>query len=542
MPELLCPWEASEFFIFSSNVPALIHYSHWVATVSALGMGLFIFAHNPKGFVPRLILLFVSLFSVWAMLDVMLWATNRPDTVMFSWSLQVLIEPLTYALAFYLFYLYLYKQWPSFRTNVLIFILLLPLLVFLPTTLNLEALSLSACEAIEGPLAKYYTYIVHTILVLAIAVMGARKIPGLPTRRERLVALFFGLGLVTFLLSFTSGNIMGSFTDDWTLSQYGLFGMPVFAALIAYSIVQFKAFNAKVIGAQMLVIILAIAVISLVTLQEITSVRVVAALTFVLVCALGYILVKSVKREVAQREHIEKLAGELEQTNKRQEGLLHFIGHEVKGFLTKDQGAFAALSEGDAGHLDAPAQIFVKQALAQTREGVQSVTDLLQASNQKSGTVTYKKETFDFKALVAETVEKLRPSAEKKGLSLTLKVADGMYAVTGDKEKLGDNVLRNLIDNAINYTPQGSVEVSLTKRDGKAIVAVKDTGVGISDEDKAHLFTEGGKGKDSNKINVHSTGYGLFIAKGIVEAHKGTIRAESEGPGNGSTFVVELPV
>ena len=117
-----------------------------------------------------------------------------------------------------------------------------------------------------------------------------------------------------------------------------------------------------------------------------------------------------------------------------------------------------------------------------------------------------------------------------------------MYAVTGDKEKLGDNVLRNLIDNAINYTPQGSVEVSLTKRDGKAIVAVKDTGVGISDEDKAHLFTEGGKGKDSNKINVHSTGYGLFIAKGIVEAHKGTIRAESEGPGNGSTFVVELPV
>lgn len=65
--------------------------------------------------------------------------------------------------------------------------------------------------------------------------------------------------------------------------------------------------------------------------------------------------------------------------------------------------------------------------------------------------------------------------------------------------------------------------------------------MGISDKDKTRLFTEGGHGEESIKVNVHSTGYGLFIAKNIVLAHKGTIRGESEGPGKGSRFVVELP-
>ena len=67
-------------------------------------------------------------------------------------------------------------------------------------------------------------------------------------------------------------------------------------------------------------------------------------------------------------------------------------------------------------------------------------------------------------------------------------------------------------------------------------------GVGITPEDMKNLFTEGGHGKDSVKVNVHSTGYGLYIAKKIVEAHGGKIWAESGGKGKGSRFVVEFPV
>ena len=140
-----------------------------------------------------------------------------------------------------------------------------------------------------------------------------------------------------------------------------------------------------------------------------------------------------------------------------------------------------------------------------------------------------------------ETVEKEKPAAEAKKLALLLDIEGEGYQMTGDGPQIADHVLRNLVENSINYTPQGSIHVSLKKAGGKYIFAVSDTGIGISAEDKARLFTEGGHGKESQKVNVHSTGYGLFIAKQIIEAHGGTIRAESEGPGTGSTFTAEFP-
>src|SRR3989344_8410055 len=233
---------------------------------------------------------------------------------------------------------------------------------------------------------------------------------------------------------------------------------------------------------------------------------------------------------------------ELRETNEKQETLIHFIGHEVKSFLTNAEGAFAALSDGDFCQLPETLKPFVDQALAQSRLGVDSVGNILKASNLKKGTVTYAKEPFDFRALAAEAVEKTKPGAERKGLALTFTADDSPYQMTGDKAQINDHVLRNLIDNAINYTPSGSIVVSLKKENEKIVFAVKDTGVGIIEEDKKRLFTEGGHGKDSQKVNVHSTGYGLYIAKNIIEAHGGTIRAESDGASKGSTFIVELPV
>lgn len=239
-----------------------------------------------------------------------------------------------------------------------------------------------------------------------------------------------------------------------------------------------------------------------------------------------------------------RLKKELEETNERQEGLIRFISHEVKGFLAKDAGAFAALNDGDFGKLPDELKPFVERALAQTREGVDSVMDILKASNMKKGTTQYQMGAFDFAALAAEIAEKAKPLAAQKGLTLTLTVdpAGAPYTFNGDQKEIGDHVLRNFIENSINYTPTGSIDVTLKKVDGKIVFAVKDTGIGITDEDKARLFTEGGHGKDSQKVNVHSTGYGLFIAKNIVLAHKGTVRAESEGAGKGSTFTVELPI
>ena len=177
------------------------------------------------------------------------------------------------------------------------------------------------------------------------------------------------------------------------------------------------------------------------------------------------------------------------------------------------------------------------------RKGVRTVMDILDASNLKKGTVAYSKTIFDLNDAVKKVLEQLKDAIEEKHLALETDIAWEIPCdVNADEEKVRDHVLRNLIDNAIKYTPAGTIKVELKRVDSVIRFSVHDSGVGITDEDKAHLFTEGGHGKDSIKVNVHSTGYGLFIAKTIIEAQGGKIWAESDGPGKGSRFIVELPL
>ena len=169
--------------------------------------------------------------------------------------------------------------------------------------------------------------------------------------------------------------------------------------------------------------------------------------------------------------------------------------------------------------------------------------DILDASNLQKGTISFESKQFDFAAAVDEIVRNLRTVASEKGLALNFsKPITGGVPFTGDEEKIRRHVIRNLIDNSIKYTESGAVDVEIARTPKLVRLVVHDTGVGISAEDMHRLFTEGGKGKESEKINVDSTGYGLFIAKGVVEAHGGRVWAESEGRGKGSRFIVELPV
>lgn len=249
--------------------------------------------------------------------------------------------------------------------------------------------------------------------------------------------------------------------------------------------------------------------------------------------------------EVVYKHSLElaRLKKELEQANSQQESLLHFISHEIKGYLTDGQNAFAAIVEGDMGEPPQKIRELSQTALSKMRQGVRTVMEILDASNLKQGTMEYRKEPFDFKVAAEAVVEHMRPKALERNLKLDFAWdASNRYTVVGDREKIAQHVVRNLVDNALRYTPEGTVHVALQSADGHVRFSVKDTGVGITPDDMPKLFTEGGHGKDSIKVNVDSTGYGLFVAKQVVEGHGGKIWAESAGAGKGSEFIVELPV
>lgn len=547
MTPALCSWDPAYLLIFSNNVYApLIYYSHISSFVVSLLIGLFVFASNPRALANRVLFAMTAFFSAWVFFDLIIWASEKSSYVMFFWASIVPIEMSIYAAGLYLVSIFANRGKDiSLLQKLVMVAFFIPLFLLTHTSYNLLGFDYTNCDrnAIEGPLIQYM-YVVELLFIGWAVIIASRAYRKIADAMERRQMLLVSIGTILMLSLFSAGNIIVSYflSVDWDYDQYKLMGMELFVAFIAYSIVELKTFNSKLIAAQALVAALAVSVLSILFVREIDDVRIIAAITFIFVCIVGFILARSVKREIVQREHIEKLAGELEQTNERQSTLLHFIGHEVKGFLTKDAGAFAALADGDFGQCDANMKPFVERALAETRQGVTSVENILKASNLKNGTVIFKKEQFDLAALVTDIVQKLKPGAQLKGLALNLKVnpSPEPYMLTGDKENIGDHVLRNLIDNSITYTPSGSITVSLNKTGERFVFSVRDTGIGIDEEDKKRLFTEGGHGKDSQKVNVHSTGYGLFIAKNVVEAHGGTIRAESEGVGKGSTFIVEF--
>jgi len=549
MDAVSCGWDAARFLIFSDNVFAsLVYYSHLGPLIVALLIGIAVIVNNPRALVNRALFTITISFAVWVYFDLILWATEKPEYTMFFWSAIVPFELLIYAASWYLIaVLANHGKEPSLRELLIAGATFVPVFLFAHTSYNLLGYDLTNCDraAVEGPLIQYL-YLIEIFFVIWIITMTVRAYRHLSDVGDRRQLLIISTGVVLFLLAFSIGNVLVvavySFDLDWSYEQYRLFGMPVLVAFITYSAIRFRTFDLKVFTAQALVIAVSILIFSLFFIRTIQNVRVITGITFALVCILGYILIRNVRKEIEQRKLIQRQEEELEVVNKQQENLLHFISHEIKGYLTKSEAGFAGIVEGDYGTISEQLTGMAKGALADVRKGVRMVMEILDASNLKKGTVGYKMQPFDLRAAVIDTVAHLKPTAEEKHIGIKTTIdTKAAFILNGDEEKIRQHVLRNLIDNAIRYTPSGDIEVTLTDGD-KLRFSVKDSGVGITPEDMKMLFTEGGHGKDSMKVNVHSTGYGLFIAKQIVEAHKGKIWAESEGEGKGSRFVIEFPV
>lgn len=142
--------------------------------------------------------------------------------------------------------------------------------------------------------------------------------------------------------------------------------------------------------------------------------------------------------------------------------------------------------------------------------------------------------------IAEECVEAARPAAEQQQVTLCSKIAS-VPDCKADRGRLGQ-LIDNLVSNAIKFTPaDGKVEVTLNSRDGRAVLQVSDTGIGISAADQAGLFQPFSRATTAIEREIPGVGLGLMIAQAIAEAHGGKISVESE-EGHGATFTVDLPL
>jgi len=544
----MCGWDSSSFLIFSDNVfGSLIYYSHFLALILSLIVGIFVLSRDRKSLVNQLLFLVMFCFSLWVLFDLVLWANEKTNLIMFFWSLMLIVEPLIYGLSVYFIDVFINKKDVSFGKKIGIFSLLLPVILFLPTQFSLVGFDLTNCwrEPVEGFIATYYIYFIEIIYASWILIFGIKEYrKSTPNFKKQIVLMTSGI--ILFLLSFVSGNIIGSLTENWTLAQIGIFGMPIFAGFIAYLVVQYKTFNIKLIGTQVLVFALGFSVLAIAFIRNINNVKLVVAFTLLFVLILGRALIKSVKKEVMQREELQILTEQLFEANEKLKGLdklktefLSLASHQLRSPLTAIKGYASMVLEGDYGKINAKAKEAIDRIFQSSQNLTIVVEDLLNVSKIEQGGMKYEMAVFPLSEIAKQMATDLSITAEKRGLKLTYSGDDEKECmVNGDKEKLRQVVL-NFIDNSIKYTKTGSIDVSVHKKGDKVVFAVKDTGMGMTPEIKATLFQKFARG-DGARMNTTGSGLGLYLAKEIVEAHKGRVWVESDGAGKGSTFAMEL--
>ena len=518
-------------------------YSHIIPAVATLILGIFAYVRAQNRLNAKLFFSFSLVFATWLIGDMVVWTADSYNLVAALWAPLDLIEITFFLLLFAFVYADLFPgRLPNWLNATLILAVSLP---FVLTVLGMSVLEFyqPQCEMLNNRLLENYKLLVETAVISATIILGmVRVVVTRHNRNERVRVALIALSVFLFMGIFGGREYVANTTFVYETHLYALFSLPIFVLMLTAAITNFGTFQLGNTGVRVLFyVFLVLAGTQFFNVQSTTD-FLLAAMSFGVVLTLGIMLFRVSQKEIRQRELIQKQEQELEVVNHQQEGLLHFISHEIKGYLTKNEAGFAAITEGDYGAVSEPLKTMAASALVDTRKGVETVMDILDASNLKKGTVAYDKKPFNFSAALQDVVNSLKPMAQEKGISLEYTDnTDGPATVNGDENKLRRHVIRNVIDNSIKYTPSGSVHVELSKTAGILRMTITDTGVGITAEDMKRLFTEGGHGADSIKVNVHSTGYGLYIAKSITEAHGGKIWAESDGAGKGSRFIVELP-
>jgi signal transduction histidine kinase len=313
-------------------------------------------------------------------------------------------------------------------------------------------------------------------------------------------------------------------------------------------VVKFKVFGIKLIATQALVWGLVILIGSEFFFIQTTTNKILVAITLIIAAWLGLVIIRSVKKEIEQKEQLAALNINLQNLMKQRESLMHLITHKVKGSFTRTKILFASMLDGTFGEISPEIKKRATQGLDFDNGGLETVDLILNVANMQNGIIKYEMKPVNLKELVEQVVSEKKIPIEAKGLKIETNIEDGAFNVTGDVFWLKE-AINNLVENSIRYTKEGSITVGLEKKpagmqggNDKILFSVKDTGVGIAEEDKKNLFTEGGRGHDSIKVNVDSTGYGLYTVKLVIEGHKGRVWAESEGAGKGAQFYIELPV
>jgi two-component system phosphate regulon sensor histidine kinase PhoR len=213
--------------------------------------------------------------------------------------------------------------------------------------------------------------------------------------------------------------------------------------------------------------------------------------------------------------------------------------HQLRSPLSSLRWLLEILLRGRIGALSEEQTKVLTQMNESNDRMIKTVQDLLNVSRIEEGRTGLELSLTDFNQIVDNAIKDVNAQAQKKQIKINFEKQDIKKAML-DPEKI-KIVVQNLIDNAVKYTKEkGEIKINSELKDNKIFFSVKDNGIGIPEVEQEKIFTKFHRSKNAKLLSVHGTGLGLYIAKKIVETHKGKIWFASKQD-QGTTFYIELP-
>ena len=234
--------------------------------------------------------------------------------------------------------------------------------------------------------------------------------------------------------------------------------------------------------------------------------------------------------------------------NREQAEFISTASHEMRTPVASIEGYIGLALNPATATIDARAKSYLQKAHENTKHLGQLFQDLLDITKAEDGRLKNEPVVLDAIEFSRNIWEGLKPKAEAKGLSYTFepdnhktgeKTLTPVFFIHADRDHLHE-ILNNLFENAIKYTPSGMVSVNITGDNNNVQISVKDSGIGIPAEDIPHLFQKFYRVDNSETREINGTGLGLFLSRKLTESIGGFLDVESEYK-KGSTFTVKLP-
>jgi len=254
------------------------------------------------------------------------------------------------------------------------------------------------------------------------------------------------------------------------------------------------------------------------------------------VVQLGEQLLEEKKDEL---EQVSREKAELAEEKDRFLQFLSIAAHDLKAPLTAIQGYLWVMVGGYSGELTDKQRNILERSSKRITELLNLISDLLDIPRIETGQIITEMKDISLRQVLRNCLQEQRKVAKEKGLRLVVEIPEKLDRIRGSSPRL-QQVITNLIGNAIQYTDDGTITVSVMERGDDIQVDIKDTGIGIPEDDMPRLFEDFFR---ASNVEVKGTGLGLSIAKRIVEAHNGKIWCESPCPetNQGSKFTFTLP-